>query len=410
MSLAFWVLNGVPGFWHVLTHGQLTSGNLAGHFRLDPFFGYFKGDYFSDIFRAFDAKDKSTGREVLTDIFVAWGHQQEKDSPLTVDEIAEFFDKLYEDAMASPPTEGTTFNPAQAQAAQAQMLGRLRAPPPPMAHPHPGGPPVPPPNPYFNAMYNMMHNPGMGAGMNPYLQHTFAAQQQAQAAAYAAYQQQMQQQYMQMYAADGGKGGGKWGKGFKGGGKGKSFEDGSQYQAPTSPAPAEGDAVKAEATAEGDASAVPDFSPPKPRLLQIVDPASGKPIDTIGMNFAPRKPSTPLQITNPKTGEAVAVEAEGKTSWESLPLDHRAHFQGFECWRDFRNSSSALSAALLYHKFWFPVLLLFQDTGFVVWAQAPKNGHRKKQKKRRAAAASRASWQLCWTQILFRKWKIDGQE
>ena len=38
-------------------------------------------------------KDKGTGREVLTDIFVAWGHQQEKDSPLTVDEIADYFDK-----------------------------------------------------------------------------------------------------------------------------------------------------------------------------------------------------------------------------------------------------------------------------------------------------------------------------
>jgi len=30
---------------------------------------------------------------VVTDIFVAWGHQQEKDSPLTVDEIAQFFDQ-----------------------------------------------------------------------------------------------------------------------------------------------------------------------------------------------------------------------------------------------------------------------------------------------------------------------------
>ncbi|CAK9014855.1 unnamed protein product [Durusdinium trenchii] len=256
-------------------------------------------------------KDKSTGREVLTDIFVAWGHQQEKDSPLTVDEIAEFFDKLYEDAMSSPPSEGAPMGAAQAaQAFQAQMLrGGVRAPPPPMhAHPHPGAPHAPPPpNPYFNAMYNMMHNPHMGAGMNPYMQHSFAAQQQAQAAAYAAYQHQMQQQYMQMYGD--GKGAGKWGKGPKGAGKGKSPEEGAAPAA----APAEGEAVKAEASADGDTSAVPDFSPPKPRLLQIVDPASGKPIDTIGMNFAPRKPSTPLPITNPKTGEAVAVEPESKS-------------------------------------------------------------------------------------------------
>ncbi|CAJ1437884.1 unnamed protein product [Effrenium voratum] len=41
--------------------------------------------------------DKTTKQEVVTDIFVAWGHQQEKDSPLTVHEIAERFDKLYQD-------------------------------------------------------------------------------------------------------------------------------------------------------------------------------------------------------------------------------------------------------------------------------------------------------------------------
>ncbi|CAE6929200.1 unnamed protein product [Symbiodinium natans] len=42
--------------------------------------------------------DKQTKREVVTDIFVAWGHQQEKDSPLTVEDIAERFDQLYQEA------------------------------------------------------------------------------------------------------------------------------------------------------------------------------------------------------------------------------------------------------------------------------------------------------------------------
>ncbi|CAE7642438.1 unnamed protein product, partial [Symbiodinium pilosum] len=41
--------------------------------------------------------DKQTKREVVTDIFVAWGHQQEKDSPLTVEDIAEKFDQLYQE-------------------------------------------------------------------------------------------------------------------------------------------------------------------------------------------------------------------------------------------------------------------------------------------------------------------------
>lgn len=56
---------------------------------------------------------------------------------------------------------------------------------------------------------------------------------------------------------------------------------------------------------EAEEKAVPDYAPAKPRLLPIVDPSSGKPIDTIGMNFAPRKPSNPLQIINPSSGEAI---------------------------------------------------------------------------------------------------------
>jgi len=279
-------------------------------------------------------KDKGTGREVLTDIFVAWGHQQEKDSPLTVDEIADYFDKLYEDAMNAPPgAPGPALNSAVPGAAA--MLGRgpggPRPPPPPaMAHHMPHHPAMQP-NPYYNAMYGAMMNPAM----NPYMQQQIAAQQaQAQAAAYAAaYHQQMQQQqqYNMFYDAKG-----KWGgKGMKGGGKGKDkgVDDAAAAAAaaaaavppgPEVPAvPAEGEAKPEAVVAEGSdpaaaaaaataavQAAVPDFSPPKPRLLQIVDPSSGKPIDTIGMNFEPRKPSTPLQIKNPTTGEAVDMEAK----------------------------------------------------------------------------------------------------
>lgn len=258
-------------------------------------------------------KDKGSGREVVTDIFVAWGHQQEKDSPLTVDEIAQFFDQLYEDTMNAPPGSiGPAPVPAGAPAAMMAGRGALRPPPPPM---HMGHPPMPQPNPYYNAMYGAMMNPAMHGAMNPYMQQQLAAQQ-AQAAAYAAYHQQMQQQqYMHMYEASKGKWGGK---GMKGAGKGKEQKGGDDAAAAAAtaaaaapaPAPAEGE-EKADATAEGAEVAVPgvpEFSPPKPRLLQIVDPTSGKPIDTISMNFAPRKPSTPLQIKNPTTGEAVDVE------------------------------------------------------------------------------------------------------
>ncbi|CAE7550705.1 unnamed protein product, partial [Symbiodinium sp. CCMP2456] len=164
--------------------------------------------------------------------------------------------------------------------------------------------------------------------------------------AYAAYQQQLQQaaqhqQLMQMYGdPKGGKFGkgkaaGKDGKGKEGKGKDPMAEGAPAYaavpaapavpeQAPeVAPAPAEAPAAAAPAAAaaaaeDGAAPAdpaaaaiVPDFTPAKPRLLQIVDPNSGKPIDTMGMNFVPRKPSTPLQITNPSTGEAVAIETKG---------------------------------------------------------------------------------------------------
>merc|ERR1719410_1227758 len=39
-----------------------------------------------------------------------------------------------------------------------------------------------------------------------------------------------------------------------------------------------------------------DYTLAKPRLLPIVDPNSGQTIDTLTMNFQPRKPSTHLQI------------------------------------------------------------------------------------------------------------------
>jgi len=284
--------------------------------------------------------DKQTKREVVTDIFVAWGHQQEKDSPLTVEDISEKFDQLYKDAKAAPPAESLPPQvpahtpPLASQLAGAHhLLGGMRVPPPPpqlpgavpQAPPH--MPPAPhahphahsPANPYYNAMCNMMSNPAM----NPYLQQQLIAQQ---AAAYAYQQQLQQQQLMQMYAQE--SKGGKYGK-AKGSGKGKDAGKGKEPApegppAPTYPAPAPAPApepsapapeAEAEPKPEGGveqaAVAVPDFTPAKPRLLQIVDPVSGKPIDTMGMNFAPRKPSTPLQITNPNTGEAVAIETKG---------------------------------------------------------------------------------------------------
>ncbi|CAE7236909.1 unnamed protein product, partial [Symbiodinium sp. CCMP2456] len=232
--------------------------------------------------------DKQTKREVVTDIFVAWGHQQEKDSPLTVEDIAERFDQLYQEALASP-VEVPPAIPGKATAAS--------PPPPAAASTGPAGAAA---NPYLSAMTS-------NAAMNQYLQQQYLAQQ----AAAMAYHQQFAQQLMQMYGNQGGPGGTSWGKAGKGkgfGGKSKDGKDGKGKAAgepvPFSAPPAD-DAQEAGQADQGNSpeGGLADFQPAKPRLLQIVDPNSGKPIDTMGMNFAPRKPSTPLQITNPNTGE-----------------------------------------------------------------------------------------------------------
>jgi len=157
-------------------------------------------------------------------------------------------------------------------------------------------------------MMNMMANPAM---MHPLVQQQMFAQQQA-AAAYA-YQQQMMLQQQQQRAAEaagagagkaGEKGAGKAGKGKKKGdekGKGKAPEVDGAGEVPMTPPRPTGPAEESSPPEE----AVRDYAPAKPRLLQIVDPISGKPIDTIGMNFAPRKPSSPLQIINPESGQAI---------------------------------------------------------------------------------------------------------
>lgn len=51
--------------------------------------------------------DKRTNQEVVTDIFVAWGRQQEKDCPLAAESIATTFDQLTQEALAFLTTPST---------------------------------------------------------------------------------------------------------------------------------------------------------------------------------------------------------------------------------------------------------------------------------------------------------------
>ncbi|CAJ1385176.1 unnamed protein product [Effrenium voratum] len=223
---------------------------------------------------------------VVTDIFVAWGHQQEKDSPLTVHEIAERFDKLYQDvggptrsAMAVEAQSAATHCASHVSEPGARTLTILTMPREPRVRTRPE--------------FRIIRMKSFDRYM-------------AQQAAMAAYQQQLVQMYASFPAS------GKFGKAAKGKGPGPAPVGVPRAEPPASGAAAlpadvpDADVPDADADdEEAKEEATADFAPPKPRLLQIVDPHSGKPIDTMGMNFAPRKPSTPLQITNPNTGEAV---------------------------------------------------------------------------------------------------------
>ncbi|CAK0804634.1 unnamed protein product, partial [Prorocentrum cordatum] len=102
--------------------------------------------------------DKATKQDVVTDIFCAWGHRAEKESPLEVEEIAEAFDRLV----------------AEAEATATAAAARAAAPPPPMHHPM------------------MAHAAAARPGMLP-------AQLQQQHAQYAQLYAQQQQHYAYWY-------------------------------------------------------------------------------------------------------------------------------------------------------------------------------------------------------------------
>lgn len=88
-------------------------------------------------------QDKSTHTTVETDIFVAWGHRAEKESPLAVEDIAEAFDKLFTDGSAANVQAGLPPPQVQAGLAPAAALGTLSTMPGQLLTGRP--PAVPPP-------------------------------------------------------------------------------------------------------------------------------------------------------------------------------------------------------------------------------------------------------------------------
>jgi len=48
-----------------------------------------------------------------------------------------------------------------------------------------------------------------------------------------------------------------------------------------------------------------DYALKRPHIVPILDPKTGKSVNTIGMNFEPRKERNPLKIINPHTMQEV---------------------------------------------------------------------------------------------------------
>jgi len=262
-------------------------------------------------------KDKTSGNEVYTDIFAAWGHRAEKDTPLSGSDIAEAFDRVYEQAQQeqAQTAQGTLGAPANTTLSTVpQQIQRQEFVPPPPAH-YPAVGQVPaqqqPPNvaaqqqaqqaammqhammyDYFrqSAMYGNMYHPGgaMGQYGHPYYQQqpgmppagyapvgapsagTAVAATPAQAVPTAMVGQASQPAPV-----------------------------GTDISAPPAAAPG------AAGTAAG---MPPGYAPSRPKTLPIINPNSGSALDVLGLaNFEKRKPSNPLKIINPNSGEAVKI-------------------------------------------------------------------------------------------------------
>ncbi|CAJ1342352.1 unnamed protein product [Effrenium voratum] len=217
--------------------------------------------------------DKTTKQEVVTDIFVAWGHQQEKDSPLTVHEIAERFDKLYQDVGGH--------GSGGAKCCDALRIARERA--------------------RTLTILTMPREPRVRYSATRASRASRASRAtRATRATLARYMAQQAARHLDRFLGVDCLGARRKGPGPAPVGVPRAEPPASGAAALPADVPdadvpdADADVLEeatpgpsnGESEREADAARA-DFAPPKPRLLQIVDPHSGKPIDTMGMNFAP---------------------------------------------------------------------------------------------------------------------------
>jgi len=251
--------------------------------------------------------DKATKREVVTDLFVAWGHKQEKETPLPCDDIVEAFDILFKEAHGIVLAEAMPTSPSAGAPARQAPAAMACAPSPGIAQGAPytfqqqtalamcGGQPVAPgqpafqmaPQQYMPAYYQQQQQHQQQFAYQQqlaYQQHQMRQMQQMQ----FMQQQQHQQQMMQMQPQT-----------LPGAVVGQAPPPQAQ-PAPQQPAEAEGsrDAPESAAATAGTA---------KPKIMPIVDPATGKSIDMLHMNFELRKPRSPIAIIDPMSGQPVTA-------------------------------------------------------------------------------------------------------
>merc|ERR1719277_33936 len=136
--------------------------------------------------------DKETDKEVLTDLFVGWGRQIEKTTPLAEVEIAKFFDQLHAQMLATGRLEDLARAPHNP--AGVQVAGRPAAVPAPTMQQTALGasvssPPTPPAMPQQPQAYNQQFvahqaQAQYAASMQHYQYLMMYQQQQQQAMAY----------------------------------------------------------------------------------------------------------------------------------------------------------------------------------------------------------------------------------
>lgn len=253
--------------------------------------------------------DKEKNQEVKTDIFVAWGHKSEKQSPLAASAIAEAFDKLYADAVPAWRNTAMAAAGVPAAGALAGALGNPLMQPSPwglpgqLMQPALGGAPQGPPvqqatqgvPPEYWQMMQLQQQQAAAAAMAA---QALAAQQAQQVAAVAALAQQQRNgaQAYNMY----------------------NYGEYSEMPYPTTPMapaperkpltivnPTNGQPIEVEPLK----SSQPDlgFRTPGRKKLAIIDPNSGNAMDAVGLNFSPPRQARPFSIIDPTSGSAIKV-------------------------------------------------------------------------------------------------------